>query len=225
MTSQDLLQRCKEVVGDSQGESWNAENLGPFFQHFRPNGRGLELVFEGVPHGDQILSRLKMVYTVAGETLQDAYFIVRSPRFASTSDARSWAKDHFENMSKLAREAGSEELAQMLGRPPAMSVVRGLAPPRPTSPAQASNLECLLLDRIGDLILGLQPKSGLALTLREAFYYIACDFHLCDYLLWPVYEECVNVSDPFAPYFNLWKHGIEIRYPSNTEIVIYAPPA
>lgn len=223
MTPDDLIRRCRRLIGDSPIESSGEMDVGYFFQSFRPDGHGLAEVFEGVPHGDQILSRLEEVYAVAGHTLEDMYFVVRAPQQAEKSDALLWAKGHFENMWKLAREAKDEELAQMLGKPPMVSVSVGTAPPLPRHPRVLSDLECLLYDRIGDFVCRLEPKDDLALTLREAFYLIACDYQLSRYLLWPVYAECVKVADPFSCYFQLWSHGIELRYPTNTQVVAYIP--
>ncbi len=221
MTPQNLLHRCKNLIGDSRSGFRDKDDLGPFFQEFRPDGQGLEDVFEGVPHGDQILDRLRRVYEVAGQTLNDMYFIVRVPQPATKSDVLFWTTRHLENMQKLAREAEDEELFQMLGKPPNVAFMEGPAPPRPKDWPQLPDLECMLIDSIGDFIGRLEPRDALGLTLREAFYYIACDFHLLHYLLWPIYAECVMVTDPFAPYFSLWMHGIDIRYRSNTEVEVY----
>ena len=47
--------------------------------------------------------------------------------------------------------------------------------------------------------------------MDEAFYSIACDYHLARYLAWPWYINSSSIKEPFEPYFNLWLHGATLR--------------
>jgi len=57
-----MLERWKALAGDTSPGPWTPDPMAGFFQHFRPDGRGLPQVFEGAVGGDEILPRLLEVY-------------------------------------------------------------------------------------------------------------------------------------------------------------------
>lgn len=59
--------------------------------------------------------------------------------------------------------------------------------------------------------------------MREAFYTLACDYNLEYHLLWPVYRRCSNLVEPFAAYFDLWKHGAGCRFGPDGGVKVYVP--
>jgi hypothetical protein len=46
---------------------------------------------------------------------------------------------------------------------------------------------------------------------------------LRDYLMWPFYGAASALDDPFAPYFELWRHGVKYRIFGETQVDLYLP--
>ena len=59
--------------------------------------------------------------------------------------------------------------------------------------------------------------------MDEAFYSIACDYHLARYLTWPWYMNSSSIKEPFEPYFNLWLHGATLRCEAPDNITLFVP--
>lgn len=47
---------------------------------------------------------------------------------------------------------------------------------------------------------------------------INCDYLLSDYLQWPMYDT--KRENPFRPYFELWKMGLNIYFPERGRVVL-----
>ena len=54
--------------------------------------------------------------------------------------------------------------------------------------------------------------------MTEALYHINCDYLLSDYLQWPMYDT--TRENPFRPYFELWKMGLNIYFPERGRVVL-----
>lgn len=54
--------------------------------------------------------------------------------------------------------------------------------------------------------------------MTEALYHINCDYLLSDYLQWPMYDT--KRENPFRPYFELWKMGLNIYFPERGRVVL-----
>ena len=81
---QAMLQRWKSLAGVTSLRPWTEDNMGLFFQRFRPDGAGVSAAFEDVEGGDEILPRLLEVYQATAdcwdrEDGHDGYFIVQKP--------------------------------------------------------------------------------------------------------------------------------------------------
>ncbi|MCC2668863.1 MAG: hypothetical protein K0Q72_1334, partial [Armatimonadetes bacterium] len=64
-TPEEMFAYWQRLSGDDCSTPWEEEeNLGMFFQGFRPHGEGVEAVFEGVVGREELLPRLLEVYRV-----------------------------------------------------------------------------------------------------------------------------------------------------------------
>jgi hypothetical protein len=61
-----------------------------------------------------------------------------------------------------------------------------------------------------------------ASLMDEALYTIACDYNLAYHILWPLYRHLSDIDEPFAEYFELWKHGAGYRIEGD-RVRVYVP--
>ncbi|WP_164104278.1 apolipoprotein acyltransferase [Candidatus Laterigemmans baculatus] len=240
MDQHTLLQRCQQIAGQSGtaapadfaaqagSATWTADDAIGFFQAFRPDGVGLGKVFEGVPHGEELLARLHQVFAASGsgargDGMRDAYFVVRQPANLPPQRVEAAGRQWLANLAELDQQIGSGELRELLEPLPRIRVLVGNPPKHPRDPAERSRL-LLAINAFSERFVGpLRPSGDAALGLRQAYYYIACDAYLRDHLLWPLYRQVTGMSDPHEPYFQLWEHGIKFRIFNDEEIDFYIP--
>lgn len=229
-TEEEMFARWKELAGDDSPRPWTEDQMGMFFQNFRPDGEGVDAAFEGVVGAEAILPRLREIYQVtAPGGSQDAYFIVRSPQPLKESVARELCAEYLGKMAEIARELdpGEEEdpyaalrvrIASLRG----IEVVEGETPWPPDDEAP----ESLIYEMRGDFTFRLRREGALAshaFLMTEAFYTIACDYDVADHLLWPLFEAVSPVSEPFRGYFELWTHGAGYRFAADNLVQVYVP--
>jgi hypothetical protein len=41
--------------------------------------------------------------------------------------------------------------------------------------------------------------------------------------MWPWFGDSTDVKEPFAPYFNLWQHGVEYRFGGPSMATLFIP--
>lgn len=183
----------------------NEDELYGYFECFRPDGKGVENVFAGIVGGDEIVARLKRVYECTNDRIE-AYFIVRRPKPATKERILLLTTQHLEKVRQIAIDFGvlGARLAKRLEVLPEISI-NYTAIPEQIRNSDAP--ETSIYDITGDWFIDLKPIESDALLLEEAFYSIACDYKIAHYLMWPLYKESTTITDPFAPYFELWTHG------------------
>lgn len=216
----DAARSRSEDVSDLNWEWKNEEDdLFYYFNFFRPDGAGVDKVFAGVVGGEEIVERLRLVYQSTKEN-QGLYFIVRRPLRATRKRLIELTTQHYENVAQIAREHGQcEELVTLFDKFPQIDITTEPEPdrrqPDPNCP------EDLVYGVVGDWFSTLQPIQSDALSMEEAFYSIACDYNLAGYLMWPLYRNSTKIEEPFAPYFELWRHGAHAIFTEPDLIKVY----
>ena len=81
---------------------------------------------------------------------------------------------------------------------------------------ESTEIEIDLIDWCSDMLY----KEGYEdiELMTEALYHINCDYLLSDYLQWPMYDT--KRENPFRPYFELWKMGLNIYFPERGRVVL-----
>ncbi len=227
-TRTELFERCREAARIDPELPEEPDSLIGFFQTFRPDGRGLEGLFDGVPSGDDLHRRLERLFEAAGDDRRpeggrDAYFIVRRARLIGPKQVERLAQQWLEQLRLLASELDDRETARLLDRGPAVRVLEGIPPKHPKRPEEKVPLLVAFEERVPRLIERIEPKSDSADLLRQAYYFVHCDAMLRDFLMWPLYSHGVEIDDPFGPYFELWAHGIKYRIFQDSQIDFYMP--
>jgi hypothetical protein len=233
-TEEEILARWQQLAGDDSPEPWTEDDLGMFFQNFRPHGEGVEAAFERVIGGEVILPRLKEVYQVTAEgafreDTYDGYFIVRQPAPLKEGKARELCAEYLGKVAEIAKELSSgkpdspySELAVQIANLRPIEVVEGERPWPPDDEAP----EGVIYELRSDFIFRLKDEGVVeshALLMTEAFYTIACEYELAYHLLWPLFEQASPVSEPFRAHFELWKHGADYRFAEPDLVRVYVP--
>jgi hypothetical protein len=212
----------RDGANELDARVWKTEDdLFAFFDCFRPNGKDLEKVFAEVVGGDEILQRLLKVYGLKDTSSPWGYFIVRQPSSATPERLVDLTTQHLEKVRQIAHSYLSESdqkkkiderdkatAAELIGLLEGDLQIKVKRQPRPVRLQPDYDApETIIYDMLSDWFNDLVPTESDALLMDEAFYSIACDYKIADYLMWPLYRDSTNIEEPFAPYFELWTHG------------------
>jgi hypothetical protein len=214
------IQAWAELAGFPPGAR-EQHDLAGLFQAFRPDGKGVERLFEGSSLGQQILKRLTRLYAATAPSYRpsDAYFV---PRVATCDEATAllWASGHVASMREIAAARGDESLAKVLDSA-APRVIRGQRPT--SSPMDRDSPAAWMYEAVTDYLRAIQPVASELLLLKEAFYSIANDCYIQGYLMWPLYASSASHHEPFAEYFELWCAGGALDFPAEGDCRVYLP--
>ena len=217
-------------VGDVPGRALadDDESLIGFFQSFRPKGEGLDGAFDEISSGRQLIDRLKLLYDAAGDDRRpqggrDAYFVVRNANPITPDRAESAMNQWLTRIGELALSLGDISTVEALQRGPSIRVLEGIPPKHPKRKEEKSELLKTFESEVATLTARIDTADPHAKVLRKAYYFIACDAMLRDFLMWPLYADASSVDEPFAPYFELWRHGVKYRIFGDSQIDLYLP--
>lgn len=59
--------------------------------------------------------------------------------------------------------------------------------------------------------------------LHEAFYGMAGNYFVASHLEWPLHRHLTTLDEPFAAYFELWRHGASSRFEPEGNVRMYVP--
>ncbi|KAA5541376.1 apolipoprotein acyltransferase [Roseiconus nitratireducens] len=237
MSTDLFLQRCQQLAakagpgGSAAGptpELSDADSLIGFFQTLRPDGGDLASVFNTLPQGADLVDRLERVYQLAGDQQRpgggkDAFFIVRTPDQLTVEAAEHHADQWIDGLRQIAEVVGDETTANALQVRPKIRVLEGIPPKHPKLPEHRSDLLSVFLERCEELCGKVENVDPHADLMRPAYYFIACDAMLRDYLMWPFYAQQTTLTDPLRSYFTLWAHGVKYRIFREDQVDLYLP--
>lgn len=237
MDTEQLILQLHSRAGTHPEESVDADSLIGFFQSFRPDGISERRLFAGLELfasfdsddtiGESLDHRLTQLFEAAGDHRRpgggkDAYFVVRNPDPIDDQLVEKLAIQLLGNLAELAISVGDAETAMTLQASPRVRVLEGLPPKHPRLDHEKTSLLRMMQEEVPSLVTRLDVSS-IAKVLRPAYYFIACDPLLRDYLMWPMYNAVSGLVDPFEPYFQLWKHGVKYRIFQEDQIDFYLP--
>jgi hypothetical protein len=183
----------------------DVERASGLFQQFRPLGNGVEAVFDSVPNANAYVRRLRSVYCAAyhQDWARDVYFIVRSPQPASLEELANFGMQYVSGLrflSAMLAKRGQPRLDRYLA-----SVSKAVVVPF-AGPSRMNDDDTLVHEAVKDFMGEFYDYEHAIIKLREAYYSVACDYHLAWYLQWPYFSEKIP-RDVFGPYFELWARG------------------
>lgn len=228
MPTEELIKRFHEVAGYGPEVSPDADSLIGVFQAFRPDGQAIRGLFNSLDDwGVEVESRVARLFEAAGDDRRpqggrDAYFVVRNPPPLEPAEAEESGTRWLRGIQSLAINVGDCATADILDPLPTIRVLEGIPPKHPKPEQEKSELLKTLQGDATTLVQRIDAPPQAA-ALRPAFYFIACDAMLRDYLMWPLYAEAAGLDDPFEPYFHLWRHGVKYRAFGETQVDLYLP--
>ncbi|TWU54579.1 hypothetical protein Poly51_32980 [Rubripirellula tenax] len=227
-----LLQHFHTRSQHSPEQASDPDSLIGFFQNFRPGGEALQDLFSSLDLGgteiaEDLNARISELFEVAGDDRRpqggrDAYFVVRKPVPLDPSLASDWANQWLSHVRDLAISVGDFELVESLDPTPTIRVLEGMPPKHPKAEDEKASLLKLIEQNLPMLVQRIDAGPVPA-VLRPAYYFIACDAALRDYLMWPLYATAAGIQDPFLPYFRLWRHGVKYRIFEDNKMDLYLP--
>lgn len=228
LTGRQMMTRCVELAGYPAAASLEPADLIGLFQRFRPDGQQVGALLEDVVAADDLIGRLRQVYQVAGDPTRpsgglDAYFIVRGPAEIEADYAEVVCQDWLQALAVVAAGQGKTKLQELITSGVTIRVLEGKPPKHPRSESERSALLNELNRLQSELTEQLRAACQAVEALRTAYYFIACDGFLRDYLMWPIYRQAGSSDDPFAAYFLMWRHGIKFRTFSDETLDLYLP--
>jgi hypothetical protein len=209
VTPDDLLAQWKRLAGDPSPSAWQPENAYGFFQTFRPLGDGVDEALVGVPHAAELTGRLVAVYRATASgwrrgNSEDLYCVVRDPARLEDTRAIDLVRQHLAALASMALDLDLTDPSLQLDPTLPVDIIRGA----PAPPIDRDGIETALYELQGDWF-DARPFVPLAHAMREAMYSLACDYPLAHFVLWPLVGD--GDRDLYAAYFDLWRHGAELR--------------
>lgn len=225
----ELIEHWRAVVAEIDPEladpaRWEDEPPGHFLHAFRPDGRGIERLFDTFPEAAPVAARLARIFEIAGPETGHMYLIPRERRLKLTDGELVALTNDY--LDRLSARAGDEldpsdgDDAFLLSSARDIEVWRG--PP----PLRDPNDDSSLGSRVTELVIDrASPDHPLGAVLGEPLYMLACRYELRNWVLWPL--ELAS-DDPFEPWFHVWAAGAFLSYERNetggNRVVVIAPP-
>lgn len=225
----ELMERLRACLQWADDEPVTSDSLIGLLQRFRPDGARLAEIFDDLPAGGEMSVRLMQLYLAAGDSArpgggQDAYFIVRQPPALEPDEASRLVTRWLGDLATLARAVGADDVLPLLDPLPNIRVLEGIAPKQSKSDLESVPLYRLLKQDAADWTQRLPGHQDIANLLRPAYYFAACDWALRDHLLWPLHAAANRqLRDPFAAYFELWRHNAKLRSMGPEQLDVYLP--
>lgn len=250
---QVAAERARQCGGTAAQPGCDGGNIGPdgkplstaemligLFQSFRPDGEGLGDLLEPLPQAPQLLDRILPLYEVAGSGQRpgggkDAFFVVRDAPELAPELAKQLGMQWLQGLQTIASQTGQHAISEHLGTDIEIRVLQGKAPKHPKEPVDRSKLLTIIADQLPEILNDLHSGAGSlndadeqtaethASLLAPAYYFIACDAMLRDYLMWPFLAETLTAADPLQAYFELWSHGVKARSFRDQQLDLYLP--
>ena len=225
------------------GQTEPKDDLIGVFQTIRQTPERIDPLFEDVPEGQAVAERLHEVFRRTTDQTRpgggrDLYFLIRSGPTLLPEHAEHQGHRWLADLAAVAKSVGARDLAQTFEDVHTVRVLEGIPPKNPRSSDPRTNLLSGLTVEMPQLFNGLVHDLHVS-QLRQAVYFIACDPHLREHLLWPMTRTifplfsaktsdpqgvpATDLADPFAGYFELWKHRIKFRSYTEGQLDLYLP--
>lgn len=213
----ELLDRCRKHLGLTKKKKLTDDDIAGLFQQFRPSGDGLEKIYAGVEHGQEIARRLAAAMQVDGTT-EGSTLSANKQQPVSDNEAIAIVKSFCENVHKLALEMDHGELAERFKT--SKFVLRaGQRKNYKLNPATDDAIE-MLWDALYDVF---YESCSPAVVLSGAVKKVVGQRILPFYVEWPLCADRFQTSDPLAPIFQMWQRRLAWRLAGDGVVEVFTP--
>ena len=211
----NLLETIARETGVIVRGEEDRHKLAGVFNRYRPNGFGLERLFNAQGVEGDVLSRLRRLFkaTESGPP-SDLYFLVQDPPAIGQSAAIELAEKHVESVRALLWARGDARSATLI----ATASPQFVSLPEPGS----NDLERAIHEHLTDWLGACSQVEDL-MVLEEAIFSMASDYWLTIYVLWPALTPSFP-TEIAAPYFELWRHGLAVKFSSQGTCFVSSTP-
>lgn len=220
LNQQEYARYLLTLLGESpEGEEEiDVDSFYGYFQCYMPSGEGVERTFEPLEKSAEYLNRIKLIYEMLdpkdfeGDSVP-GYFNGRTEEAPEEQITRH-GRDLIERLLLLFKDQPEDELMEEAATY-LSQVTKVVLLKKGKIRSYQEDEEEVLGEAIYELVNSHEDDEGPINILREAYYSIACDYYVSYYLQWPRYQGLEN-SDPFAPYFELYRLGYMIAFVDQT---------
>lgn len=210
LTRRELVLRALRQVGleSTLDERDDEGRLVGLFADLRNESAALRALLKDVPDADEVCTRFATLRDAAGDGRDpvtgavDAFLVVRAPEPISRARAEEHLRAHYARLASAVAELGERALGDVLQEPCRIDWKDSIS-----SDHQRDSLDGDVGEVIGDAI-ATRVNDHPVLGLHEAAYGIAARYELARYVLWPAYRGHIATCDLYAPYVELWRHGV-----------------
>jgi hypothetical protein len=213
----ELLDRCRKQIGVKNKKKLTDDDIAELFQRFRPCGDGLEEIYAGVEHGQQIAPRLAAAMQVDGTT-KGSTLSANNRLPVCDNEAIALVKSYCENVHELAKEMNDRELAERF-KTSEYVLCAGERDSYKLNQATDEAIEILwaaLYDVFSEY---LSPAGVLSGGVKK----LVGQRLLPYYIEWPICAERFQTSDPLAPLFQMWQRRIAWRLAGGGVVEVFTP--
>lgn len=212
-----LEQKSMDKYGD--------EPIPTFFLHFfRPNNYDkLKGFFIPFSHGEEMFNRLKMIFDATADNYEnedgsvDGYFIPKKDKSISKTKLENLGLKHAQSINNILTDLEETSLVDCDN----LEIKIMDRSEFDEEYEYDDTLSCELYDAKGDWFRDLESEvSENPLKLfDEHLYYIACDYDIARYVMWPLIEKN-EMNDPYEAYVTLWKYGYKPFFVSDNLLIL-----
>ena len=216
-----LKESFEEYIDLSAGETV----VPPFFFHcFRPTGEGLEIYFDKHPYGKEIFTRLKKIFDVtATNPPNTAYFVVENAKVLTEAQIITLAKSYIQSMRDILQCMNDKSVLST--EEITINIIKGCSPRCDNHyhiTNDNNNTHHAIYEIKGEYFNNFKTNNEfIILHDCDCIYYMACDYDLVYYVLWPLFAEQSTIHNPYDAGFKLWQYDLEAVFMDNKTLNIY----
>jgi hypothetical protein len=214
MEAKSLISRIEAETGVLVQSHDDEQKLFGILDLYRPHGVGLERLLSGDGVEGRARARIQRVFDATAQDWKEGqgYFFIKRHDAIDGIAAVRIAREYLSGFRQLANYAGHVEVGRALS---SMEV----APTAPANRDRDDEFEVMMYECLTDFIRPFGRKDHEIFVLKEALYSIASDYFLSAYILWPAIELTVPLPGAMDRYFDMWRHGLKLKFFANTAVV------
>lgn len=212
-----LFKRCQQIAGAQQ--KLNRVGLAGFLNRFRPTGRGLSKLYQDVPHGPEIVQRIKAVMKIDG-TNSGPHLRVNDPLQVTPSQALAIVEKFHRNMRQWGEEIEDEDVGRFFTTELKINIKQSRRKTFPVS----SQMNMAMWSLQGSTYYAIEDcasSSTSAAVMYDAVISLCHDTLLMHYVQWPAFAHCFKTKDPFQPWFDMWRRRITWRLEKGNVVNVF----